>query len=261
MRVVIVGEGKSGTTALMRSVADSLDSPVELFEPRSITPDDIAPESLVIKKLLMNWQRSETELLPNFDKRLLITRDPRDRLISHMLYDAYNRAPMMSERRRRRWLRTLKRKVEHPRKVPMAELIHVWWRVSKADLLSTHVRVLDRGVAFHNHRAITSFHVVKYEDYVVGNFDALNDYLGFTIEPGVVKDSEQRVSRTKSSGAWRHWFTPSDVKLFRPMTHRWLKETGGDSKDWKLAKNPTIDPATSIDYVSSFFDQVSAKDS
>ena len=51
MRVLIVGEGKSGTTALMRSVATEMDDPVEIFEPKTIETTDLQPESLVVKKL------------------------------------------------------------------------------------------------------------------------------------------------------------------------------------------------------------------
>lgn len=260
MRVLIVGEGKSGTTALMRSVSACLDEPVELFEPRLITAEDLTPETLVVKKLLLNWQRSENRLLSDFDKRVLISRDPRDRIISHMLYDAYNRAPIMSEKQRQRWIDALTRKVERPRSVSMAKLFNLWWRVSQADLMSIYVRVLDRGVSFHS-RPDNAFHVIRYEAYVDGNFDALNDYLGLSIKPGVVTGSEERVSRSKSSGAWRHWFTPADVRLFRPMTHRWLKETGGRVRDWKLEAEPTIDMSTSVDYVRGLFDQVPATDS
>ena len=255
MRVLIVGEGKSGTTALMRSVATEMDDPVEIFEPKTIETTDLQPESLVVKKLLLNWQKSENRLLEDFDKRLLITRDPRDRIISHLLYDAYNRAPQLPAERRERWLEALQKKAENPTKHSVGWLINVWFRVSRADLLSHYVRALDRGIAFQRRNG-DSFHNVSYEDYVSGSFTGLNSYLDLSIEPGVVEGAESRVSRSKASGAWRNWFTRSDVNLFRPMTHRWLEETGGNLRDWKLEPAESLDPATSVDYVRTLFERV-----
>lgn len=257
MRVLIVGEGKSGTTALMRSVADCLDNPTERFEPRVLDADDLAPESLVVKKLLGSWKPLEAEFLPMFDKRLLITRDPRDRLISHLLYDAYNQAPNLSERQRERWLTALQKKADRPRSISVSALINLWWRISRVDMLSNYVRALDRGIAFQN-RSADQFHAVQYEAYVAGDFDELNAYLGLDISPGVVRGSEARVSRSKASGAWRNWFTQSDVALLRPMTHRWMKATGANAKDWKISSSPTLDVATSVDYVRALFDRVPA---
>ncbi len=255
MRVLIVGEGKSGTTALMRSVATSLGNPVELFEPRTMTEDDLEPESLVVKKLVLNWQSRENALVERFDKRLLITRDPRDRLISHLLYDAYNRAPELSLQRRERWLKALQKKVDNPTKHSLTWLMGAWFRVSGVDLLSHYVRASDRGIAFERRNG-KLFHTVSYEDYVTGSFGAINDYLGFAIEQGVVEGAESRVVRSKASGAWREWFTDADVNVFRPMTHRWLTEINGDPNDWELSSSPVLDPTTTVEYVRDLFARV-----
>lgn len=260
MRVLIVGEGKSGTTALMRSVADCLDDPVELFEPRLLEADNLNPESLVVKKLLLNWRRKEAEFLPLFDKRVLITRDPRDRLISHLLYDAYNQAPRLSQAQRDRWVDALQTKVDSPRSLSVGDLMNLWWRISRVDLLSNYVRALDRGITFQN-RTADQFFVVKYEAYVDGDFGELNTYLRLNISPGVVRGSEARVSRSKASGAWRNWFTQNDVALFRPMTHRWLKTTGADVSDWDINRPDNLDASTSVDYVRGLFERAPAPQS
>ncbi len=244
----------------MRSVSDCLDNPVELFEPRLLEADDLDPDSLVVKKLLLNWRQKEVAFLPMFDKRLLITRDPRDRLISHLLYDAYNQAPRLSVGQRDRWLEALQTKVEMPRILSVSDLMNLWWRITRVDLLSNYVRALDRGITFQNRNA-EHFHVVRYEAYVDGNFDALNAYLGLDLAPGVVRGSEARVSRSKTSGAWRDWFTQSDVALFRPMTHRWLTKTGGDEKDWAINTPDALEPGTSVEYVRSLFEKFPPQES
>jgi len=253
MRVLIVGEGKSGTTALLRSVADAMGDPEELFEPREMTPEQLTGESLVVKKLLLNWRASENDLVDRFDKRIHILRDPRDRLISHLLYDAYNKGGSLSADQRQTWLNQLRRKAESPGKVTLLHLINAWWRISRSDLTSHYVRALDRSRAF-NRRLGDEFHTLFYEDYVDGKFADVDEYLGLPLADGVVKDGELRVARSGSHGEWRRWFTSVDVKLFRPMTHDWLRKLGYDHRDWEFTKPAEpLDLSTTVDYVEALF--------
>lgn len=253
MRVLIVGEGKSGTTALLRSVADALEEPRELFEPQLMTADDLAADPLVVKKLLLNWKAAENDLLDTFDKRLYIVRDPRDRLISHLLYDAYNKADALDYKQRRKWLTLLRRKARNPQAVSVVHLINTWWRLSRSDLTSHYVRALDRATGF-NRRIGDQFHTIHYEEYVDGKFEAVDAYLGLAIAPGVVKESETRVARSSTHGEWRRWFTPADVEVFRPVSHKWLRKHGYDHSDWELdPANDPLDEATTVDYVDGLF--------
>ena len=67
VRVLILGEGKSGTTALLRSVASALGDPSELFEPAVLQPEDLEADPLVVKKLLLSWRNKEARLAERFD--------------------------------------------------------------------------------------------------------------------------------------------------------------------------------------------------
>lgn len=253
MRVLILGEGKSGTTALLRSVSAALGQPTELFEPRELTPDDIAPDPLVIKKLLLNWQQSEAQLTEQFDKRLFITRDPRDRLISRLLYDAYNKAPALDEAKRERWLKVLEKKAADPQGVPLLKLLEKWWRISGTDLLSHYVRGADRSQRFLRQRE-PNFYQLKYEDYVDQNFEALQAYLGIELAAGVVEGPEQRVARKGSHGDWRYWFTRADVRVLRPMSYTALKIQGYNQRDWALERVDSLERETTVDYVRKLFE-------
>ena len=249
VRVLIVGEGKSGTTALLRSVADVLDEPTEMFEPPEMSAADLAADPLVVKKLLLNWKAAENELLDSFDKRLYIVRDPRDRLISHLLYDAYNNGGSLTFKQRQTWLKLLRRKVRNPDNVSVVHLINAWWRLSRADLTSQYVRALDRSTSYRR-RVGSELHTLTYEDYVDGRFDEVNSYLGLDLSPGVVRDAESRVERSSTHGDWRRWFTPTDVEVFRPISHRWLRKHGYDHRDWDLDESgEPLDAATTVDYV------------
>ena len=254
MRVLIVGEGKSGTTALLRSVSSAIGDPTEIFEPQQMTAEDLQPSSLVVKKLLLNWKANENELIDRFDKRIFIVRDPRDRIVSHMLYDAYNKADVLDAEQREKWLSVLGRKTRNPSGMPVVRLINSWWRLTRSDLLSHYVRSLDRSTGF-NRRVGKQFFTLSYEDYVDQKFDAVNDYLGFELAPGVVKESESRVARSSTHGEWRRWFTDLDVEVFRPMSHGWLRQHGYDHTDSDLRPDESLDPATTVDYVQSLFER------
>lgn len=254
MRVLIVGEGKSGTTALLRSISSAIGQPHEIFEPARMTKPDLEPSSLVVKKLLLNWKATETDLLADFDKRIFIVRDPRDRIVSHLLYDAYNKADGLNPEQRDKWLKLLERKSQSPERIPLVHLINAWWRLSKSDLLSHYVRSLDRSTGFMR-RVGDQFFTLRYEDYVDGQFAAANEYLGVDLATGVVQGSESRVSRSSTYGEWRRWFTDVDVEVFRPMTHEWQRQNGYDHRDWKLADPEPLSPATTVEYVKRLFDQ------
>ena len=255
MRILIVGEGKSGTTALLRSVSQVLESPTEMFEPQRFTAADLVPDPLVVKKLLLNWKADENDLLGHFDKRLYIARDPRDRLVSHLLYDAYNKADSLDEEHRSKWLALLERKSNNPQGVSLLHLINAWWRLSRADLVSHYVRALDRSTGFQR-RIGEHFFTVSYEEYVDANFTSVNDYLGLELSTGVVQPNESRVARSSTHGEWRRWFTPADIEVFRPLSHEWLRRYGYDQRDWELAEgNEPLDPATTVEYVQGLFDR------
>lgn len=255
MRVLIVGEGKSGTTALLRSVAAALEGPAESFEPVDLGAVDLRPDTLVVKKLLTNWTDDEASHLDRFDRVVLIVRDPRDRLISHVLYDAYNRAGDLRPGQRDRWLGLLERKIAPAPHIPVVKLLDVWWQMTGADLLGAHIRSMQRINAFYVQYR-DRLHLTHYEDYVDGEFDRLSDHLGLRLEPGTVRDSERRVARRSGHGDWRHWFNRTDVTVFRPITAKWLKRFGYDPADWDLATEPSIDAATSLEYVRSLLEAV-----
>ncbi len=255
MRVLIVGEGKSGTTALLRSVSAVLDSPAEMFEPMLMTEGDLKSDPLVVKKLLLNWKSPENDLLDSFDKRVFIVRDPRDRLISHLLYDAYNKADSLSVEQRKTWIKLLRRKTRNPQNVSVVHMINAWWRLSRSDMVSHYVRALDRSTGF-NRRIGDQFHTLHYEDYVDAKFADVNEYLGLSLSAGVVQESESRVARSATHGEWRRWFTPADVEVFRPLTHKWLSKHRYEHRDWDLAVgNDALDPATTVEYVQGLFER------
>src|SRR5437773_2719421 len=92
--ILVLGPGKSGTTALFFCLVESarqhfgLEFP-QLFEPKTAADIDAFKEDFgVVKMLFERFERTAHEFLPNFDRRVFIFRDPRDNVISRLVYYA-----------------------------------------------------------------------------------------------------------------------------------------------------------------------------
>lgn len=254
MRLLIVGEGKSGTTALMKSAAAAIPHAQESFEPLHLR--DVTPTGPVVaKKLLASWDPTEADYLSSYDRIVYIVRDPRDRLVSHLLYDAYNRGQNLTDPQTKRWIKAISRKVARPTANPIVRLMDIWWQMTDADLLQSYIRSMWRMSSFRREFGDQVF-TYKYEDLVAARFDELNHYLSLELAPATVSGDEQRVLRSGTDGDWRHWFTSIDVNVFRSSTTKWLRRHGYDHHDWELAETPAIDPDTSTKYVRDLLRQV-----
>ncbi|MDH4169225.1 MAG: sulfotransferase domain-containing protein [Acidimicrobiia bacterium] len=250
MRVLILGEAKSGTTMLHRAICDALGTPPEqsFFEPEDLGELDLDAEDLVAKKLLGNLRGSEKKLFLDFDRRVLLVRDPRDRFVSWLLYDIHGRAADLEPEKIAKFIEMLRKKEEDPSEVPFLRLTHAYWRLTGNDLLSA----LARSTARMNDllgRFRDLFEVVQYELYVAGESSRLEIYLGVDElgTPDVGPDL-QRVVRTKGSGDWKHWFTDRDLLWLRPMVSGVLRRQGYP-RDWELAEHQEIDPEHCSRYV------------
>ena len=92
----------------------------------------------------------------------------------------------------------------------------------------------------------------KFEDMVVQNVNALNEYLGFEVDAGANVPStsgKSKVIRKKDSGDWRHWFTQEDMGLFKPAFLPYMDLIGYDCNDWTPDPNPVIEPEFSSVYM------------
>jgi hypothetical protein len=92
----------------------------------------------------------------------------------------------------------------------------------------------------------------KYEDMIDGNFDGLNDYLGFIVKnEAEVPEStgKAKVARKKAYGDWRNWFTEEDTQVFKPAYLPYLEAVGYDGNDWVVSAQPVIEPEFSSIYM------------
>lgn len=255
MDYLIAGLAKSGTTRLFSQLQDALlASRVELsafFEPDSdeaLNAIRSTPGS-TLTKVLIGRVSSANRLLAEFDRHVLIYRDPRDQFLSMLLYlfydfqlsgdvDAYLRARD-----------ALAAKVESPATVSTIELYSTVAALAGRAPIGVFKKL---HAVQREYQAAFSPFMLRYEDLISGEaLDALGAYLGLQLAADTEVPAEYaRVARSRGFGEWRSWLNAEDLAF----TDR---EWGQHIQDLGYALEPAgdalkISPATSLDYVAQF---------
>ncbi|UOD29591.1 hypothetical protein INH39_30090 [Massilia violaceinigra] len=246
MRCLIVGAGKTGTTALVYAVAQAMGGePVIHFEDPIAGLQTPAPHTAA--KVLFEDERPDdiAAFGAKFDRRILLVRDPRDNLISHLLYAVATHRVQMDDPG---WLRTIAQLLQRKQKEPASVDLQEFPQLRPPSALLNLVCATNQALAAFAQAHAGNWFILRYEDMVAGRLDALSAYLGMTVRPDAKIDpTYQRVARTKGAGDWRHWFTRDDVAHYRPLLDP-LMAALGYADDWSLATPPLITPEHSWVY-------------
>jgi len=228
---LIIGAGKSGTSGLCFAMARAMNMRYE-FE------HDTGDDRNVIRKKL--WGECCVLNSERYEHIFFITRDPRDRFISALLYglttpevDVYKEKEYAEH-----FFRLLRRK-EQERDFSTMKIYR------EAVRLNCVQRNMDPQLdwlsleAFNKYQDLENFHLVFFDDIANGDFSAVENVirkkLTFTVGP-----VSHLVYRANRSGQWRDWFTDSDVENFRGIVESW-GETYGIEIDHKL-EDKKIEP-------------------
>jgi len=274
LQFVLFGLAKSGTTALFYKVRNSLPpGTIALFEPGAYGPRDRALERLrvlrrghffpdVLAKVLPCGPRPvRVEDFDRFERQVLVVRDPRDRLVSDLLYRGYNAALSADETAAAplEILRLIRLKEAEPGAVPLLDLLRAYDRLEGAAGAPTcwreryHAQGVLRPLHFHHERP--RLPVFRYEQLVEGAFGALEAILGIPLGGSAqVPSVLGRVVRSKAYGAWRNWFTRVDVDALRPLLQPYL-DRYYPGADWDLAASPRLDPGDGSVYAGRVIDE------
>ncbi len=147
-----------------------------------------------------------------------------------------------------------------PASIGVLELYHLLTELSgdrgfPASFGPLHRRALDVW-----ERVSDVYHLVRYEAFVDGDMAALSGYLGFAVQPDIEVDRRwKRVTRSKSHGAWKHWFIDDDV-AFATTEAAGFMEAFGFDRDQGPADERFIDPETSSRYVERIVKARRARD-
>lgn len=261
MKIFILGTGKSGTTALVYKIAGGLPN-CHAFsggQPGKYLGDY---ENAVYKHTYEESKGKSFELYLNhlkeehYDRKIWMARDPRDVAVSRMLY-RWQKGNKGQKDQYLAHLNLVLRKENDPRSVSFSEIYRYArfnnWPLSMKEVFQEeHVRY-QRMHDFVKCLGDEWF-FFTYENMVSKNFEALNEYLGFS----VLADAEvpqstgkAKVIRKKSAGDWRRWFTEEDISLLTPAYTAYMALIGYDCDDWNLAENPVIEPEYSSVYMKN----------
>lgn len=242
MKVLILGLAKSGTTALAYRIHDSWPQGEPLrffFEPRRWPPEpSVRREGSALAKVLIGPQSyADYGSFAEFDKVILIVRDPRDTLISRLLYNLYEFPVATTEAEITAYADLVRRKVENPESIPLRELVALMLRLLFPQLASRHpaypnLKTMQDFAAGGGtwqgevEALFPDFCTLRYEAFVSEKLGELEDYLGFALPPAsAVATEHRRVERSRGSGEWQRWFSPQDeadfVPAMRPYLNRW----------------------------------------
>jgi hypothetical protein len=259
MKVMILGTGKSGTTAMVYKVAGGLPD-CRAFsggKPGKYVGDY---ENAVYKHTYHEGKGKTFEAYREhlartaYDRKIWMARDPRDVAVSRMLY-RWHKGTLGSKKQYLAHLEMVRQKEKDPKSISFSEICryagYEGWPVDKSVLVEEE-RDRYRKMSDFVRSLGDDWFLFKFEDMVAGKSDQLNAYLGFDIVDEAVVPSgtgKAKVIRKKSTGDWRHWFTAEDVKLLKPCYLPYMEAVGYDLDDWELEANPAIEPQFSSDYM------------
>jgi hypothetical protein len=261
MKVMILGTGKSGTTAMVYKVSGNLPN-CHAFsggKPGKYVGDY---ENAVYKHTYDERKGKSFDVYrehlekEHYDRKIWMARDPRDVAVSRMLY-RWHRGTLGSKKQYDAHLALVLKKEQHPFAVPFTEICrysgHGSWPRSRQDVFGEERVRYERMRDFVKGLGEDWF-IFKYEDMVANRFDQLNAYLGFRVQTAaeVPKGTgKEKVVRKKATGDWRHWFLPEDVALLKPAFLPYMEAIGYDLEDWDLSPAPEIQPEFSSVYMQS----------
>jgi hypothetical protein len=259
MKIFILGTGKSGTTALVYKVAGGLPNCMAFSggKPGKYLGDY---ENAVYKHTYEESKGKSFDLYLNhlkevhYERKIWMARDPRDVAVSRMLY-RWQRGNKGQREQYQAHLDLVLKKESAPRSISFSE-IYRYARFNEWPLSLEEVFEEERVRYRHMHEFVKQlgddWFFFTYENMVAKNFDALNDYLGFSVQVDAnvpQSTGKAKVIRKKSTGDWRHWFTEEDIKLLKPAYIDYMTLIGYDRNDWNLAENPMIEAEYSSDYM------------
>jgi hypothetical protein len=259
MKILILGTGKSGTTALVYKVAGGLPD-CRAFSGGNPGKYLGNYKNAVYKHTYHEAKGKSLELYrehltqEHYDRKIWMARDPRDAAVSRMLY-RWHRGCQGNKKQYRAHLDLVLKKEKDPGSLPFYEICRYTsrngWPGTREEFFEEEQIRYDRMRNFVLSLGDDWF-LFRYEDMVNRQFDELNAYLGF----GVCADAEvpsgtgkEKVVRKKATGDWRHWFTQEDVQFLKPAYLPYMEMIGYDCTDWALSLKPVIEPEYSSMYM------------
>jgi len=256
-RIVIFGPYKSGTTALFYKIRNSLPGDIRtLFEQDEYVPDELDDKRWVLAKTILGVEdgppRVKCKTFMEFEKKVCLVRDPRDLVISGMLFTVQQEPSLYNDDESLlRILKILRQKENNPDSISVSGLFKYIIEASAnhrfEDVVGWIARQYRWLLEFESQ--LENHFVVKYEDLVDGNIEGLEDYLEFPLKgKGVVDSVHDHVPRTMGYNNWKNWFLKADIDFFKPLFGEYIRHYGY-AREWELNRRQIIPVEHCSEYV------------
>jgi hypothetical protein len=244
MKVLIVGQPKTGTTALLFALKDALGIEQMVSEPERLGFED-EYDDVIVKYF---YRGRDHEHIRKYDKVVMLVRNGYDTLISQLLFQPRAHLRKKPDRELRRYTRMV-RDVRQ-RRAGIVDLSRCFEELTGRNMVQAvmgHQRLL---LALHAEIAEECF-VLKYEDFANGNITDLERYLGVSV--GSASDTNlpvnvSYVSRSRRSDNWRGWMTAKDMDELAPLFAE-FHNAFGYRFDEQLLATMEIDRSEAEDYI------------
>lgn len=267
MQVAIYGLYKTGTTLLFHIVRQALASDCrEIFEQSAFQPLPESERTDVVAKVILGEPVNSPDLdylsFAHFDRHILTIRDPRDWLVSGLLFLVQQQENIYSNESNRQYILDLfRRKEREPESLSVRYLLEqILDRAGQGDLDEV-MTWMDRQYRFllRFEEQADAFLQVKYEDFASGKLEAVSHYLGLSCSGEVaIPPEHDHVPRTRSSGNWRDWLLEEDTDFFKTVFQPYILRHHY-AGHWETNSTRFIDPRHCSEYLERVSQRAQAR--
>ncbi len=256
-KIVIFGQYKSGTTGLLFKIRNSLPKNTRmLLEPKTYTPRRNDDKRFILAKVIAGItdgkETADYESFMHFDKKIYIVRDPRDWIVSALLFIIQQEPTIYkNDNNVYKIIEILKKKEKDPKSISVVKVIeHIISFIPNRSTELLRRQLFERyNWVFEFEKRLDNYCTIKYEDFVEDKLTDVERYLGIKLTGAAQVDNQYgHVARTKSYGDWKNWYTEEDIEFFKPIFSGYMDKFGYED-EWKLNEEQIIKPEFCTEYV------------
>ncbi|NJO15178.1 MAG: hypothetical protein HC877_05360 [Thioploca sp.] len=265
MNILVIGKAKTGTTVISKTIQKSISGPTQyhlepkrigFFEQEHFAKSDC---SHIVKIIFEHWSNTprmrnaiiHNEAVLKFDKVICIVRDLRDEIISRLMYLIY---PYQFEYHLKAeqvaaWLDILEKKEKSPQSIAFVELFAEFEKIFKVSFSGELNHSIMQSKIYYDfiQGPAKNSYRIKYEDFITGKLQLLEEYFGFSVSSDRTVDDLERTKRSVTFNNWKKIFTAEDVEFFKPKLSLILEKFG--YLDWELEESDKLESEHYSGYV------------
>jgi hypothetical protein len=268
MNLLVVGKAKSGTTIISKTIQASAGVEHYHLEKRKLQffESQHLAQPLLVKLLFEDWGRRSNllrgiclnEATLRFGKVVLIVRDPRDVLVSLLMFRSAQLLADLPDEATDEWIELLRCKESFPRQQRVAVLFSQLGRIAGVNLeFARLVRSFLPWFNFVRDLGRKNVFCLKYEDFMRGRLQGLEAYLGFPIAADREVGAYVNTPRTRGVDNWKEFFMPADLDQVDGLIGARMRQLGYE--DWELGRAAPLVPEFYSDYVLKVIGNIRAR--